>query len=96
MQATFHSWKSQIRGGSYVFIFYSEPIDTYWVIPSSHMVKPGFCNRLKSGQNMGRYRIMLTNYSQAKKVIRPRPKYEGYINAFEQALGRPSQERREE
>lgn len=81
---------------SYIFIFYSEPINTYWIIPSSQMVMSGFCNSLKSGPNKGRYRILLTNYSAAKKEVRPRPKYEKYINAFEQAFGKPLVARNEE
>ena len=74
---------------NYVFIFYSEQIDTYWVIPSTVMVKPGFCNSIKSGPKKGRYRIMLTNYSTSKKQVTPRPKYQKYIDAFGSVFGEP-------
>jgi hypothetical protein len=74
----------------YIFIFYSEAIQTYWVIPSTTMVSGGFCNRIKSGLNKGRYRVLLTNYSQSKKTVKPRPKYQKYIDSFERAFGKPS------
>jgi hypothetical protein len=74
---------------NYVFIFYSEHIDTYWVIPSTHMVKDGFCNHNKSGPNKGKYRIMLTNYSKSKDKISARPKYLDYVDAFEKVFGPP-------
>lgn len=75
---------------NYVFIFYSEAIECYWVIPSTEMVKPGFCNRLKSGPAEGKYRIMLTNYSKSKNRVSPRPKYKRFENAFEEAFGKPN------
>ncbi len=74
---------------NYVFIFYSEAIDTYWVIPSTKLVEPGFCNCNKSGANKGKYRIMLTNYSPSTGTIKARPKYSAFIDAFEAALGTP-------
>jgi hypothetical protein len=77
---------------NYVFIFYSEQINTYWVIPSTDMVKPGFCNSLKSGPKKGRYRIMLTNYSTSKKQVTARPKYQKYIDAFSAIFGEPLHE----
>lgn len=75
---------------NYIFIFYSESIETFWVIPSSHLAGPGFCNTLKSGPSKGKYRIMLTNYSTAKGAVSARPKYAQYIDAFDQAFGESS------
>jgi hypothetical protein len=77
---------------SYIFIFYSEAAGqggTHWVIPSTKFAEKGFCNTLKSGPNKGRYRILLTNYSQTRGVVTPRPKYQDFINAFEDYLGPP-------
>ncbi len=74
---------------NYIFIFYCEAADTYWIIPSHQMVKPGFCNTTKSGPSKGKHRIMLTNYSESKDKVSIRPKYSKYINAFEAAFGTP-------
>lgn len=79
---------------SYVFIFYSEQASTYWVIPASKIVSKGFCNLRKSGGTKGRYRILLTNYSRARNIVTPRPKYKAYENAFDAAFGPPIFERR--
>ncbi len=73
---------------NYIFIFYSEAINKFWVIPSTTMVAPGFCNQIKSGPSKGKYRIILTNYSQSKKLVSARPKYAKYIDAFESAFGK--------
>jgi hypothetical protein len=74
---------------NYIFIFYVEALDTYWVIPSTKIVEEGFGNRLKSGPRVGKYRLRLANYSESKGIIRPRPKYAEYENAFEKVLGPP-------
>ena len=77
---------------NYIFIFYSEAAGTYgthWVIPSTKLVERGFCNSLKSGPNKGRYRINLTNYSEARGLVMPRPKYKDFIDAFQTLLGTP-------
>lgn len=74
---------------NYVFIFYSETIDTYWVIPSTTLVSPGFANQVKSGPSKGKYRVLFTNYSGAKHAVTARPKYGEWINAFEKVFGPP-------
>lgn len=77
---------------NYIFIFYSEAAGdtgTHWVIPSTKFVEPGFCNTRKSGKNKGQHRLMLTNYSSARKLVIPRPKYKDYVNAYETYLGKP-------
>lgn len=75
---------------NYVFIFYSEQADTYWVIPSTKIVAPGFCNVGKSGGAKGKYRILLTNYSRSSQRVLPRPKYRNYEDAFAAAFGEPA------
>ena len=80
---------------NYVFIFYSERCEVngsqgvYWVIPSNIITRPGFGNVLKSGKNMGKYRLKLTNFSVRRGVVTPRPKYLEFINAFEKSFGKP-------
>lgn len=66
---------------NYVFIFYAEGVGEngrYWVISSMDIVRKGFATTLKSGPNIGKYRVVLN-----------RPKYAAYVDAFEQAFGAP-------
>jgi len=74
---------------NYIFIFYSEQIGKYWVISSTTLVSNGFCNQVKTGAAKGKYRIMLTNYSTAKGKVTSRPKYEKFVDSFEDAFGKP-------
>lgn len=74
---------------NYIFIFYSERIDKYWVIPSTTLVSPGFANQIKSGPSKDKYRVMLTNYSLATGQVNIRPKYKKWIDAFEEVFGPP-------
>lgn len=77
---------------NYIFIFYCEAVDgggLHWVIPSLKLAEDGFGNQLKSGPRKGQYRIRLTNYSETRNVVTPRPKFSEYINAFERFLGPP-------
>ena len=64
---------------NYIFIFYSEPVNTCWVIPSLALAK--VANRSKSGKTKGTYSLMLA--SETEKGWRARPKYRKYENAFE-------------
>jgi hypothetical protein len=71
---------------NYIFIFYAEAIGdrgTYWVIPSTQLVRPDFGLTIKSGPRKGLYRIKLNN------MLRPRPKYAAYVDAWEAAFGPP-------
>lgn len=74
---------------SYIFIFYSELIETFWVIPSDTIAGPGFSNIGKSGVAKGKYRLRLTNYSESSGNVTVRPKYSEYIDAFEHSFGLP-------
>jgi hypothetical protein len=45
---------------SYIFVFFTEGVGErgrYWVIRSTDIVRKGFANSLKSGENMGKYRL---------------------------------------
>lgn len=79
-----------------MFIFYSEACmssencqGVYWMIPSTKIVQQGFGNVVRSGANKGKYRLHLTNYSERRKIVTPRPKYFNWINAFSKVLGAP-------
>lgn len=63
------------------FIFYSEHADTYWVFPSLQLVEEA--NIRKSGASVGRYRINLTNYSERRNVVTPRPRFSHWEQNFE-------------
>lgn len=76
---------------NYVFVFYSEAIGergTYWVIPSTHIARPGFAPSMKSGPRRGCFSLKLSNN------LRPRPKFAPYVDAWEAAFGSPPKGRR--
>ena len=83
---------------NYIFIFYSEMTvhdgraGTYWVIPSTHIVRPGFSNVGGGRANKGRYRLVLANWQKKMGHPIPRPKYIKYVNAFRRVLGNPTAE----
>lgn len=58
----------------YFYIFYSEEIDVYWIIPSRKLVELATQN--KSGINEGRYTIQFARKIKDKLV--PFPKYQVY------------------
>ena len=63
---------------NYIFIFYAEQVNTYWVIPSLELVKLAFQN--KGGKNIGKYSINLCHREGGRGP--PDPRYQGYENAF--------------
>jgi len=64
---------------NYFFIFYSEHLDTYWVIPSLDLVK--IASQCKKGKNKGKYSINLALWSKSRG-IRKNPKFKRYENNF--------------
>ena len=65
------------------FIFYSEIMDTYWIIPSLDLVKFASVNKGgTTGKNTGKLTIVLAN--KIKSGWKPRPKFSKYVNNFEQ------------
>jgi hypothetical protein len=64
---------------NFLFLFYSEACDTYWVMPSLDVVR--LASRNKQGKNAGRFSTVFCNRNVAGKWI-PRPKWEKYRNAF--------------
>lgn len=63
------------------FIFYSERADQYWIFPSLELV--GEANRVKSGKAIGKYSIVLTNYSKPKDMAVPRPRFKNWEGRFD-------------
>lgn len=63
---------------NFFFIFYSELINTYWIMPSLDLIKEA--NIVKSGKNIGKYRIVLVNDN--KTGVKPRPRFKKYEDAF--------------
>ena len=64
---------------NYFFIFYSEQVGAYWIIPSEELVHIAFRN--KRGKNVGTYHINLAGRSEAKGVY-PVARFERYRNNF--------------
>ena len=71
---------------NYFFILYSEHADSYWVIPSLHIVdmgrKGGFnVSQMKNGPNKGKYSVRV-----AGSKCNPLPQFEKYKNEIGLAL----------
>lgn len=66
---------------NYFFIFYSERLDKYWIIPSEELVK--IASQNKKGENIGKYHINLTGYRKKSKKVYPLPKFKKWENNFE-------------
>jgi len=65
------------------FIFYSETINTYWVMPSLDLVRLANVNKggeSKAGKNKGKLSIKFANKNKAG--WEPRPKFKQFKNAF--------------
>ena len=66
---------------NYLFLFYSEQLDSYWVIPSTDLVRKATEN--KAGKNKGRFSIHLTAYSKKTGKVSPRDSFSAYEDSFE-------------
>mgnify|MGYP001322723313 FL=1 len=78
---TFAALEVRNPRANFFFIFFSEQTNCYWVIPSLELIKEA--NRNKTGQNVGKYRIVFTNLSSKTGQVVPRPRFEKYRNNFE-------------
>jgi hypothetical protein len=76
---TFSAMEIREPRENFIFLFYSEACDTYWVMPSLDVVR--FANRNKGGKNSGKFRLVFCNCNAAGKWV-PRPKWREYQNAF--------------
>jgi hypothetical protein len=58
---------------NFMFVFYSEGAEAYWVMPSLDLVKEATCN--KEGVNAGKYTIVFTNTRKDGRPY-PRPRFD--------------------
>ncbi len=65
---------------NFFFIFYSEAANEYWIMPSLEVAK--LANLGKSGQAIGRYKIVFTN-TNVRGEVRSRPKWDPWKNNFQ-------------
>ena len=65
----------------YFFLFYSEPIKTYWVFRSNELVN--IFSQNKKGKNEGKYNVRLTGFRKKKGGVYARPEFSQYENNFE-------------
>jgi hypothetical protein len=63
---------------NYYFIFYSQQVDKFWVMPSIEVVQ--FASRNKKGNNIGKFHMLFTGIREGK--VYPLPKFQKYENAF--------------
>jgi len=64
---------------NYIFIFYDETLDSYWVMPSLDVIKEGNIN--KSGANIGKVKVRLAN-KLVSGQWKSRPKFDKYKDDF--------------
>jgi hypothetical protein len=76
---TFSAMEIREPRENFLFLFYSEAANTYWVMPSLDVVR--LANRNKEGINSGKFRLVFCNQNRAGEW-KPRPKWRGYENAF--------------
>ncbi len=63
---------------NFFFIFYSEQVKTYWILPSLELIQEA--NQNKEGANKGKYSINFCNVT--KSGVKPRPRFQKYENTF--------------
>jgi hypothetical protein len=77
---TFSAMEVRNPRPNFMYVFYSEAADSYWVMPSLDLIREANCN--KGGTNLGKYSIIFTNAS-AESQPRPRPRFERWRNHLE-------------
>ena len=61
---------------NYIFLFYSEWLETSWIMPSLDLIE--LASRNKNGKNIGKYHILLSGMAGNNPVKNKRfEKYEG-------------------
>jgi len=82
--ATFAALTVRDPRPNFLFIFYSEAANKYWVMPSMDLVRLANVNKggkNKQGKNKGKFTIKLA--SKTKSGWKPRPKFQRYEDAFD-------------
>ena len=63
---------------NYWFIFYSEQLNTYWVINSLELTQTGIANKNKQGKNAGKWHINLAKYSKKRDAVSINSRFDKY------------------
>jgi len=82
--ATFAALTVRNPRPNFWFIFYSDTVGIYWVMPSMDLARLANVNKggkTKEGKNKGKLTIKLANKN--KGGWKPRPKFQQYENAFD-------------
>lgn len=64
---------------NYWFIFYSERLNTYWVINSLELTQSGIASQNKKGKNVGKWHINLANYSKKRDEVSLNSRFSKYL-----------------
>jgi len=67
---------------NYIFMFYDETLDSYWIIPSLDVMQEGNTN--KAGKHAGKVSVVLANHNKAG--WKARPKFDKYKNDFQRLI----------
>jgi len=65
---------------NFIFIFYSEPLNKYWIIPSDKLAK--FSYVAPKQKEKGLYKVNLSKYSLKKDKFVDNEVFVKYLNAF--------------
>lgn len=65
---------------NFIYVFYSEAADAYWVMPSNHFVDEATQN--KSGANAGHHTIVLTSRHK-DGLVHPRPRFDSWLENWD-------------
>ena len=68
--ATFSAMDIKNPRANYAFMFYSERLDEFWIIPSIDLVK-GLAYQNKNGKNKGKFRLDLSRKQKDKPQAKP-------------------------
>jgi hypothetical protein len=60
---------------NFMFVFYSEAADSYWVMPSLELIREATSS--KGGINVGKHRIVFTN-TRTDGFAYPRPRFNSW------------------
>jgi hypothetical protein len=77
--STFSAMEIRDPRENFVFLFYVEACNKYWVVPSLDIAR--LANRNKDGENAGKYKIVFCNRNVSGKW-NPRPRWNAYEGAF--------------
>jgi hypothetical protein len=74
------SIKIKFPRNNFIFIFYSEPLEKYWVIPSNTLVNKGYL--IPNNDEKDLFNINLSKYSPKKDCHTDNPTFAEFIDNF--------------